>query len=560
MATSHAAVHLALALGLAVALAGPAAGQVTTEKCSVALGGSANGSTINLSCLNGMSPAEVRRLVVAMQSRHETALAAGARQLGIREGWLEQILLPLLKQNSIRDDQLAAKVSDGIARIRELIANAAPQPGDPPAVAALRAKVEAIYAASRPDLQAADTLLADLAREQDKALTGQLAARAETAARRADIALLQWRASDAAKLYAEAARFTPNSGMRDEWLWQEANAWWIHGNTEDDSAALTRAVARWQSLIADSPREHGADWRASLHAMLGFVFESIGKRESGRENLTRAVTAFNEALLGYTREHEPKKWAATQKQLGDVLIELGTRESGTESLERAVSAFNSALLEQTRERTPLDWAVAQNDLGVALMLLGARESGTESLTLAVAAFNNALQEFTRERTAPDWAQSQDSLGAVLWLLSERETGTENLTRAVAAINKALLERTRERDPLEWAGSQANLGVVLGDLSEHEGGTESLTSSLVALHNALLEFTRDRTPLEWAGSSIGLAGAEALLALRTHDPAALASARRHYADGLPFVPEYEPGPSFRDKVARRIAAAEAAAKH
>jgi tetratricopeptide (TPR) repeat protein len=259
-------------------------------------------------------------------------------------------------ENDVPDEHLGAKLIEIAGHFENLKSGALADPGDSPAIVALKLDVQ--NAIDAGELAKADALLGDIALEQRHSAERSVINLAGTLARRAEIALTRLRYGEAAGHFASAAAVLPSGIDHDDsrisYLTLEASALYQQGDEFGDNAALLSAIERFQRLGA----------------------------------LT-------------TRERVPLGSAATQNNLGTALRTLGERESGTERLEEAVAVCRAAVEEWTRERVPLEWAQMQNNLGIALSMLGERESSSERLEEAVAAFWAALEELTVEAN-PHW--------------------------------------------------------------------------------------------------------------------------------------------------------------
>src|SRR5215475_5344172 len=475
----------------------------------MAVGGNVTHSKIN--SYNGVSPEQLAALV-----RQSGDLSDAQKKLIVRlEADLDlnqrqiRAALDILGEKDVPPERLAAKLLEIAERFKALQTIAADQAGDDPRITALKA--EAKNAVESGELERADSLLAEVATEQARALTEQARAldrlavnAAETHVQRGDIALTRLRYAEAAGHFAAAAAVFPPDGVqaekRIEYLEREADALYRQGDEFGDNPALVRAIERRKALLALRPRERDPLAWAVAQIDLGGALWALGIRESGTARLQDAVAAYRASFTILTRERSPLDWATMQHNFGTALHRLGERESGTVRFKEAMAAFRAALTEWTREDVPLLWAMAQNNLGTTLQRLGERESGTVRLEQAVAAYQAALMERTRERAPLDWAATQSNLGLALQTLAERESGTARLEQAVAAYQAALTERTRERVPLDWATTQHNRAGALQRLGERESGSARLDAAVAAYEAALMERKRERVPLEWAMST------------------------------------------------------------
>jgi tetratricopeptide (TPR) repeat protein len=397
--------------------------QVKADTGGVAIVGNVSSSTINI----GVPAEQLAALVRQAGDLSETQKKLITKLEGELDLNRRQIhaALDILGEANVPSERLAAKLVEFAERFKVLQATASAQPGDGPAIAAVKGDVQKAIDAG--ELAKADALLADVETEQRRARNRLAVNEADTSARRGAIALARLRYGEAAMHFANAAAVLPQ-GSADEhkrisYLESEANALFQQGDEFGDNGALLSAIERYRRLIALTPHEG-----------------------------------------------EPLNWAKTQNNLGHVLWRLGERERGTAKLEEAVAAYREALKEWTRERVPLNWARTQNNLGVALQTLGGRENNTAKLEEAVAAYREALKEWTRERVPLDWARTQNNLGVALEDLGKRENDTSKLEEAITAYREALKERTRERVPLNWARTQNNLGVRLQVLGGREYNT------------------------------------------------------------------------------------------
>src|SRR5215475_8553537 len=499
----------------------------------MAVGGNVTNSNINI--YNGVSPEQLAALVRQsgdLSDAQKKLIARLEADLDLNQRQI-RAALDILGEKDVPPERLAAKLLEIAERFKALQTIAADQAGDDPRITALKA--EAKNAVESGELERADSLLAEVATEQARALTEQARAldrlavnAAETHVQRGDIALTRLRYAEAAGHFAAAAAVFPPDGVqaekRIEYLEREADALYRQGDEFGDNPALVRAIERRKALLALRPRERDPLAWAVAQINLGGALWALGIRESGTARLQDAVAAYRASFTILTREHAPLDWATMQHNFGTALHRLGERETGTVRLEEAMAAFRAALTEWTREDMPLQWAMAQNNLGTTLQRLGERESGTARL-------EEAVVERTRERAPLDWAATQSNLGLALQTLAERESGTARLEQAVAAYQAALNEQTRERIPLQWAITQNNLGNALQRLGERESGSARLEQAVAAYEAALTERTRERVPLDWATTQHNRAGALQRLGERESGSARLDAAVAAYEAAL-----------------------------
>ncbi len=274
------------------------------------------------------------------------------KQLGANEAQL-RAFFHFIGEAGVPPEQQLTRLVEIAIEVRELKAQATPDPTDEPEVIRLKDQVREALETGR--LEQADELLSeieavqdDLLEQQQRQIEHQQLDRAATTARRGGVALTRLRYGDAAKHFAAAAKRVPLGYEEQvlEYLDQEADALYRQGQEFGDNDALADAIERFQALL---------DLRA--------------------------------------RERVPLHWAMTQNNLGNALWTLGQRESGTERLGEAVDAYRAALEERTRERVPLDWATTQNNLGNALSTLGERELDVLKLKEARSSIDAAFEVF-----------------------------------------------------------------------------------------------------------------------------------------------------------------------
>ena len=371
--------------------------QVRAETGGVAIGRDVTGSTINI----GIPPEQLAALVrqaADLSEAQKKLIAELEGKLDLNQRQI-QAAFDVLGEKNIPPEQLAAKLVEIAERFKSLQATASTQLGDDANVAAIKAAAQ--KAIQVGELAKADALLAEVEKEQRRAL-GRLAVNAaDTANRRGEVALTRLRYVEAARHFANASALLQPGGEHDEkrivYLENEAAALYSQGDEFGDNGALLRAIERYGQLVRLHPRERVPLQWAKIHDNLGAALWALGERESGSARLEEAVTAYREALKERTRERVPLEWAGTQNRLGNALTALGERETDTARLEQAVTAYRDALKESTRDRVPLQWAKTQSNLGGALAALGERESGSARLEEAVTAYREALKESTRER-------------------------------------------------------------------------------------------------------------------------------------------------------------------
>jgi tetratricopeptide (TPR) repeat protein len=506
---------------------------VHAEQGGIAAGGSVIGNTINQE-----NPETLKLLAKSLadkdvsEEKHREAEVKMA-ELAAKLGFTSQAVtrfFEILGEQNVPEEKAPLRlieIATRFAATRDQLA--ALEPDDPHAAELAKQAKDAL---DKGQLAEADALLGRAMESEAAAFreAGKLKQQAQEAedkhalnlakmeASQGNIALTQWRYTEAAQRFAEAAAKVPAGHEDERWkyLTAEAEALYRQGDEFGDNDAAALAIERYRHLAELRPRNaFPQDWAATQNN-LGNALSVLGAREGGTARLGEAVAAYREALQERTRERVPLRWAMTQNNLGGALFRLGKQESGTARLTEAVAAYRKALQERTRARVPLEWAMTQMNLGNALKVLGEREGGTARLEEAVAAFGEALQEYTRERVPLDWAMTQMNLGIALRALGKREGGSARLEEAVAAFREALQELTRARVPLEWATTQMNLGNALATLGEPESGTARLEEAVAAYREALQEETRARVPLEWAKSTGNQGVALMLLAERRHD--------------------------------------------
>lgn len=490
--------------------------------CAAAIGGNVSGTTISVVC--GI-PAEILdKLVRARTELLEEVVSANRETISLLKQTLNlnerqiRAALDILGEKDIPPEQLAAKLVEIAERYKELLAFAAGQPGDTPAIAALKA--EAQKAIDAGELAKADELFAAVETEQRQALDHITVNTAETAARRGDIAMTRLRYREAAEHFAKAAALFAPDGRHEKrrirYLEKEAGALRKQGDDFGEKEALRAAVERYCALIALKPRNRVPFKWAGGQYELGVTLMRLGERDSGTAQLEEALAAFAEAQKELTREAKPRRWARIESTRGYVLGVIGVRQRGTTRLDEAVASYREVLKVVKREQEPHQWAWAQMNLGVALARRGERSHGTRRLEAAVAAYRRALEEYTREKDPFRWASIQNNLGTALNDLGTREGGTARSQEAIAAYHEALKEWTLERLPMRRAGAQTGIANVLVRVARHESGTARLEEAIAIYDEALKERSRERTPIDWARTSGRQAIALMLLAERTNN--------------------------------------------
>jgi tetratricopeptide (TPR) repeat protein len=385
---------------------------------SVNLGGTSRQSNII-----GIPPEQLAALMGQHEDHSETQrklIARLERDLDLNERQMREALR-ILGENDVPDEHLGAKLVEIAGHFENLRLGASVDPGESPAIVALKSDVQKAIDAG--ELVKADALLEDVARAQSYSVERSAISLAGTLARRAEIALTRLHYGEAAAHFASAAAVLPSAmehdGERISYLIGEASALSQQGDEFGDNAALLSAIERLQRLVTLTPRARVPLSWAMAQNNLSNALVRLGERESGTARLEEAVVALRSVLEERTRARVPLYWAKTLNNLGNALTTLGERESGTARLEEAVVAFRAALEERTRPRVPLAWAGTQNNLGTALAMLGERESGTARLEEAVVAFRAALEEWTVEATSYWHERSQRNLAHCLALLEQR---------------------------------------------------------------------------------------------------------------------------------------------
>jgi tetratricopeptide (TPR) repeat protein len=475
---------------------------IRADRNAIAIGGNVTSSTINI----GVPPEQLAALVrqsADLSESQKKLITKLEQELDLNRRQI-QTALGILGEANVEPENLATKLVEVAGRFKELLATAANQPGDTPAIVALKA--EAQKAIDAGELAKADELLAAVEAEQRQALDLVTVNVAETAARRGEVAMTRLRYREAAGHFANAAAlFAPRGPHEDKhirYLEKEAGAFFRQGNDFGDNDALRSAIDRYRALIALQPRDRVPLKWATAQFFLGGTLSSLGEREKGTARFEEALAAYAEAQKEFTGERRPIDWAITETRRGYVLGFIGVRERGTARLDESVAAYREVVKILRRSRTPRQWASAQLNLGIALSRRGGLDRGTDRLEAAVAAIRRALEVYTRENDPLAWAAIHNNLGLAFDRLAAREGGTARSEEAIAAYREALKEWTRERVPTRWAGTQYNLASALAGLGRREGGTARLEQAIAAYDEALKEQSRERTPIDWARSSGG----------------------------------------------------------
>ncbi|WP_119269196.1 caspase family protein [Taklimakanibacter deserti] len=318
-------------------------------------------------------------------------------------------------------------------------------------------------------------------------------------------------AEDYDRAYALIAKWDDTLAWR--YKFEAANVLSEYGDRRGDTASLARAIAYYETALAEISRETVPEDWAHTQNNLGIALHALGDRETGSDKLYRAATAFIAALVVLPRDSEPIDWGLTQNNLGNVLHTLGEREVGTLRLEEAVRAYDAALETLTRAAAPLDWSSAQNNLGNVLHLLGERRGETALLREAAVAYRAAMDVRTRDEMPLQWGVTQSNLGMTLRIIGERESGTLTLEESIATYRLALEELKPDLAPADWAMAQSNLGNALASLGRRENDLDRLEEAVVAYRGALGQRSREQVPYLWAMTQNNLAGALAMIGER-----------------------------------------------
>jgi len=372
----------AAALGTCLLASCPSASaqHVRADLGSVAIGGNVTGSTINI----GVPVEKIEALVKERTKPLEELTSSQKDTISLLKDKLDlnerqiRTALEIIGEKDIPREQLTAKLAEVAERYKELLASAASQPGDTPAITARKAEAEKAIDAG--ELAKADELLAAVEAEQREALDRITLNAAETLGRRGDIAMTRLRYQEAAKHFAAAAALFPAGGPREDeridYLEREAGALFQYGHAFGDRGALRSVIERSRTLIALQPRDRAPLKWAEAQYLLGITFADLGHYGKGKMRYAAAVTAYEEAQKEFTRERSPLDWARMEDARALALGLLGARERGTARLDEAVAAYRAILKILPREEEPLQWALAQQRLGVMLRLRGLRDRGT----------------------------------------------------------------------------------------------------------------------------------------------------------------------------------------
>lgn len=201
------------------------------------------------------------------------------KQLGLTEGQGRAALLALA-ENNVAPDQLAMRLGEIAAALREAEAGLAPQPGEDANIAALKAKAQAAIMDGR--LGDADDVLAAIAAEAP-AHGADVADAAQLLALRANVALARLRYRDAAERFGDAAARLPgqqNAG-RAKYLRAQYNALFHEGEVAGGEAFDAAAAVARRGLALSSKAENPLEW-AAWQNDLGVALERRGEAPGRR--------------------------------------------------------------------------------------------------------------------------------------------------------------------------------------------------------------------------------------------------------------------------------------
>src|SRR5262245_28445697 len=181
------------------------------------------GNVTNSNLYNGVPPEDFAALVRQsgdLSDAQKKLIARLEADLDLNQRQI-RAALDILGEKDVPPERLAAKLLEIAERFKALQTIAAAQAGDDPRITALKA--EAKKAVESGELERADSLLAEVATEQARALTEQARAldrlavnAAETHVQRGDIALTRLRYAEAAGHFAAAAAVFPPDGVQAE--------------------------------------------------------------------------------------------------------------------------------------------------------------------------------------------------------------------------------------------------------------------------------------------------------------------------------------------------------
>jgi tetratricopeptide (TPR) repeat protein len=319
-------------------LCGPAAAQdVRAEDGSIAINGNVVGSTLNI----GVSQGKLDKIIREIKKPYEELTATQKETIGLLKDKLDlnrrQIIaaLNILGEANVEPENLTAKLVEVAQHYKDLLASAASQPDDTPAIAARKA--EAQQALDAGELDKADALLGAVAAEQQQIAERAVAIAdravvnaAETSAKRGDLAMLRLRYREAAKYFAEAAAFLARGKNHEDrrigYLDKEEKALFRQGTDFGETDAVRSAVERCRVLIELKPRERVPVKWARAQRRLGVVLTNLGEREKGTARFEEALTAFAHAQEELTRASRPGGWAIVEVLRGEALERIALRE------------------------------------------------------------------------------------------------------------------------------------------------------------------------------------------------------------------------------------------
>nr|WP_295469766.1 caspase family protein [Mesorhizobium sp.] len=399
-----------------------------------------------------------------------------------------------------RSGNLAEQLSQGADRLRQILAERDVQTRQDPDIVRLASLADTAEKEGAIRLALSFRERASQRADQIDASLDEAEANIETRRRElastfenhAETAILNFDFDTAARRYADAFAQVERYDIGRSYGFKvsEADAWADHGDKTGDNDALKESLVAYKRAYDIGRAAPNSRRDAALRGNMAIVLTILGERTGDERWLQQAIAEYDEVIRQSPRNRVPMDWAYAQLNAGNLYEILGSRGGGAEYLQRALKSFRGAAEVMTRKKMPSQWAGLQMNIGNVEYAIGQSGGDKDNYRRSVAAIRTALQIWTREDEPSEWANAQANLGSSLNALGRATGDTKPIVEGIAAFEAAILVATFEREPVTWARIQQNRASALIELARIDGNAAHYRAAIEGLRLSRRVYTAE----------------------------------------------------------------------
>ncbi len=399
-----------------------------------------------------------------------------------------------------RSGNLAEQLSQGADRLRQILAERDVQTRQDPDIVRLASLADTAEKEGTIRLALSFRERASQRADQIDASLDEVEANIETRRRElastfenhAETAILNFDFDTAARRYADAFAQVERYDIGRSYGFKvsEADAWADHGDKTGDNDALKESLVAYKRAYDIGRAAPNSRRDAALRGNMAIVLTILGERTGDERWLQQAIAEYDEVIRQSPRNRVPMDWAYAQLNAGNLYEILGSRGGGAEYLQRALKSFRGAAEVMTRKKMPSQWAGLQMNIGNVEYAIGQSGGDKDNYRRSVAAIRTALQIWTREDEPSEWANAQANLGSSLNALGRATGDTKPIVEGIAAFEAAILVATFEREPVTWARIQQNRASALIELARIDGNAAHYHAAIEGLRLSRRVYTAE----------------------------------------------------------------------